>query len=131
MPDQWTIFSKKIISLSIVVGGRRQRALDVEAEVEDVSILNDVFFAFLPHLPGFLCGLFTAKCDKAVIIDGFSPNKATLEVAMDGARRFRSLGIAVNRPGASLLRTDREEGDQVQQLVAGADDPVQSRLLKA
>src|SRR4051812_36704841 len=115
MPDQRTIFSKKIVCQSIVVDSCRRTVLDVEAEVENISVLNDIFFAFLSHLPSFFCGLFTAKCDKAVIINGFTSNEAALEIAMDAPRRFRSLGIAMNRPGAGFLWADREERDQVQQ----------------
>ena len=36
-----------------------------------------------------------------------------------------------DRPGARFLRADGEEGDEMQEIVAGADDPVEARLAQA
>src|SRR5581483_7182559 len=41
------------------------------------------------------------------------------------------LGAAVDGPGAGFLRADGEIGDEIEQLIAGADQPVEARFLKA
>ena len=44
-------------------------ASDVEAEQQDVAVLDDVFLALDPHLAGFLGALLAAQRDEVVIGD--------------------------------------------------------------
>ena len=45
---------------------------------------------------------------------------------MDGAGGIDRLGLGGDGPGPRLLGTGGEVGDQAEQLVSGADDPLQS-----
>jgi hypothetical protein len=49
---------------------------------------------------------------------------------MDHAGRRRRFGAAVDGPGAGFLGADGEIGDEVEQLVAGADQAVKARLFQ-
>jgi len=49
---------------------------------------------------------------------------------MDDARGSWPLGAAVDGPGAGLLRADGEIGDEVQQLIAGADQAIEAGFLQ-
>ena len=57
--------------------------------------------------------------------------KPFFEISMDHAGRRGRLGAAVDGPGAGLLRADGEIGDEVEQLVAGADQAVEAGLFEA
>src|SRR5579883_3433288 len=64
----------------------------VEAEVQDVAVLNHVIGAFEPQLAGFLGALLAAMGDEIGIGDGLGADEALLEIAVDDARRLRRLG---------------------------------------
>ncbi|OIQ67241.1 hypothetical protein GALL_511800 [mine drainage metagenome] len=49
---------------------------------------------------------------------------------MDHASSRGCLGAAVDSPGAGFLRADGEIGDEVQQLIAGADQTVEAGFLQ-
>src|SRR3546814_6778286 len=44
----------------------------VEAEVEDVAVLDDVLLALRPHLAGFLGAILAAAADEVLVGDGRS-----------------------------------------------------------
>ena len=50
---------------------------------------------------------------------------------MDSAGRFRCRRIAADGPSPCFLWPDGKEGDEVEQLVTGADDLVQSGFAEA
>ena len=56
--------------------------------MEDVAVLDDVFFAFLAHLAGVLARLLAAQFDEALIGDGFGADEAAFEIGVDGAGGF-------------------------------------------
>ena len=56
------------------------------------------------------------------------PRSKSLWIDAGGLRR---LGAARDGPGARLLRPDGEEGDQPEQLVAGADHALQAAVVQA
>src|SRR5262249_49855402 len=104
--------------------------LHVEAEMEDVAVLDDVLRAFEAHPAGVLGALLAVIGDEVGVGDGLGADEAFLEVGVDDARRLRRLGAAADRPGARLLRSDREIGDEVEELVAGADDAGEPGLVE-
>src|SRR4029077_7328070 len=108
----------------------RYSVLDVEAEVEDVPVLDDIFLSLGPHLAGFLGALLAAAGDEILIGDGLAADEAALEIRMDDAGRLRGAGAAVDSPGPRFLRPHGEEGDEVEQLVARMDDTVEAGLFQ-
>src|SRR5205807_3181559 len=100
----------------------------VEAEVHDIAVLDDVIGAFEAHLAGILGALLAAASGKIGIGDRLGADKALLEIAVDDAGGLRRLCAARDRPGARLLWAGRQEGDQIEERVAGADDLVEPSL---
>jgi len=49
---------------------------------------------------------------------------------VDGAGGAGRLGAFLDRPGAGFLGAGGEEGDEAEQLVTGADQPVEAGLLQ-
>ena len=82
-------------------------------------------------LPASLAPTSPPSDDVVVVGDRLGADEALLEVGVNDAGRLRRLGAARDGPGARLLRADGEVGDEVQQLVAGADQAVEARLLEA
>ena len=50
---------------------------------------------------------------------------------MDDARRGRRLGAARDRPGASLFRAGGEERDEIEERIAGGNQPIEPGLYQA
>ena len=96
-----------------------------------VAVGDDVFLAFQPQLAAVAGAGFAAERDIVGIGDGLGADEALLEIGMDHASRGRPLGAAMDGPGARFLRTDGEIGDEVEQLVARADQAVEARLFQA
>src|SRR5262252_9629097 len=69
-------------------------ASDVEAEVEDVAVLDGIVLAFQPELPGIACARLAVQRHIVVVGDGFRPDEALLEIGMDDSRRFWRPGVA-------------------------------------
>src|SRR5947209_10715463 len=93
----------------------------IKPEMHHVAVGDGVVLAFQAQLAGVAGARFAAQRYVVVIGDGLGANKTFFEVGVDDAGRRRRLGTAGDRPGARLLRPDREIGDEVEQLVAGAD----------
>ena len=121
----------------LVLRGRRSGApeyaiaLSVEPEMHDVAVGDDIFLAFQPQLAGIAGAGFAAERDVIGIGDGFGADKALFEIGVDHAGGGRRLGAAVDGPGPRLLRPDGEIGDEVEQLIAGADQAVETGFLQA
>jgi len=90
--------------------------------VEDVAVLHDIFLAFLAQLAGIAGAGFAVERDIIVVGDGLGADESPLEVGMDFAGGLRRLGAFLDRPGARFLGADREESDEVEEVVAGTDD---------
>ena len=95
-----------------------------------VAVGDDVFLAFQPQLAGVAGAGFATQGDIVGIGDGLGADKALFEIGMDDAGGGRRLGAAVDGSGAGFLRADGEIGDQMQQLVTGADQAVETSLLE-
>src|SRR3954470_16701574 len=106
------------------------RLLVREPEMQDIAIRDDIILAFEPQLAGIARAGFALERHVIRIGDRLGPDKTLLEIGMDHARRLRCLGALRDRPGASLLRSHCEVGEQAQELVPGADDAVQPRLVE-
>src|SRR5688572_7179021 len=98
-----------------------RRASRRETEVDDVSVLDDVFLPFEPDLAVIAALRHRASGDERVVADDFSPDESAGDVAVDLAGGELRGGAARNRPGATLVLADGEERDVAKQIVTGAD----------
>src|SRR5690606_25303322 len=104
---------------------------DVEAEVQDIAFLHDVFLAFQPQPARVACAGFALVLDEVVVADGFSSNEAFLEIGVDHGGGLRSGGAFLHRPGAHFLHAGGEVGLQAEQGIGGADDAIQAGFFQA
>ena len=99
--------------------------------MHDVAVGDDIFLAFQPQLAGVAGAGFATQGDIVGIGDGLGADKALFEIGMDHAGSRRPLGAAVDGPGARFLWPYGEIGNEVEQLVAGADQAVEAGLFEA
>ena len=84
-------------------------------EMHDVAVGDHVVLAFEAEPAGIARAGLAAELDVVVIGDGLGADEAVLEIGMDDAGRLRRPGAAGDGPGARLLRTRGEEGDEVEE----------------
>src|SRR5438132_4949876 len=108
----------------------RRTASVINPEMHHVAVGDDIFLAFQSQLAGVAGAGFAVQRDVIGIGDGFGPDKALFEIGMNHAGRRGRLGAAMDGPGAGLLRAHGEIGDEIEQLVAGADQAVEAGLLE-
>src|SRR5437870_11092843 len=99
-----------------------------ESKMQDVAVGDLVVLALEPHLAGVARAGLTTERRIVVIGDGLHTNETALEIGMNHRRRLRSLGASRDGPRRRLLRAGGEERDQIEQLMAGADQPVEAGL---
>src|SRR3984893_6567019 len=104
---------------------KRREFLRRESEMHDAAVGEDVRLALKPPLPRCWRAGLAAERHVIVVGDGLGADEAALEVGMDDGGRLRRLGAARDRPGRRLLGARGEIGDQVEQGVAGANQPVE------
>src|SRR3546814_749298 len=90
-------------------------------KVHDIPVLHDIALALGAQLASLACLGLAAQRDIIGKSDGFGADEALLEIAVDLARRLGRGRALVDGPRARLLRPDGKEGQQVEQLVSGAD----------
>jgi hypothetical protein len=98
--------------------------------MHDVAVGHDVFLAFQPQLAGIAGAGFAAEGDVIGVRNGLGTNEALFEIGMDNPRGGRRPCAAVNGPGPRFLRADGEIGDEIEQLIAGADQAVETGFLQ-
>src|SRR3546814_7367322 len=96
-------------------------------KVHDIPVLHDIALALGAQLASLACLGLAAQRDIIGKSDGFGADEALLEIAVDLARRLGRGRALVDGPRARLLRPDGKEGQQVEQLVSGADHARQPR----
>ena len=103
----------------------------VEPEVDDVAVADDVLLAFevqLARRRGRPASV-PRRIRSSHQITSALMKPRSKSVWMTPAR-LRRLAAPLDGPGATLVLAGGEEGDQVEQLVSGADHRVQARLLQ-
>src|SRR3546814_8618978 len=90
-------------------------------KVHDIPVLHDIALALGSQLASLACLARAAQRNIIAKSDGFGADEALLEIAVDLARRLGRGRALVDGPRARLLRPDGKEGQQVEQLVSGAD----------
>jgi hypothetical protein len=96
----------------------------MEPDVQDISILNDVFFPFYPDEPFFPGRWHGPRGYKIVIGDDFCPDEPPLHVRMNSSGSLGYVGSARNGPGAKFRAYGRVKGDQMQKLITDPDELV-------
>src|SRR5690606_2133308 len=104
---------------------------DVKAEMHDVTVLNDVVLAFQTPFTGFFGAVFTLVLNKIVIADDFGADKTTFKVGVNSGGGARCGITHFNGPGAHFFYAGGKVSLQAQQLVTGADNPVQAGFFHA
>ena len=105
--------------------------LNVELEEEDVSVLNDVLFAFGAEEAGFFDGLLAAVFEevRGGVAVGF--DEAFFEVGVDDTGGSGGFGAAADGPSADFLHAGGEVGDEVEERVGGVNEAVEAGLFEA
>ena len=100
--------------------------------MHQVAIPDNIFLALQAHFAGFLGRRSRHRSEtKVVVSDGLGADKALLEVGVDLSRRpCGAVAPSQDSPGARFLRARGEEGNQVEQVVSGTDQPVEAGLLQ-
>src|SRR5438876_1082701 len=103
----------------------------VEAEMRGVAVAHDVVLALDVQLGGGAAGGLGAELDQVLPPDDLGLDEAALEVGVDGAGGAGRLGAVDDGPGAHFGLAGGEEGDEAKEVVAGAHDLVEPRLVHA
>src|SRR5262249_37075714 len=103
------------------------RALNVEADVQDIAVADDVRLA-LERLHPAACSLgVRARVDEVAPADHLAADEPARDVGVDRPGGVeRGLPVA-ERPGARLLLARGEERDQVERVAEPADDLLERR----
>src|ERR1700677_1198046 len=99
-----------------------------EAEMQNVAVGDYVVLALEAELAGLTRAGLAAIGDIVLIGNGFGADKALFEIRVDDAGRLRGPGTLLDRPRARFLWPCGEVGDEVQKLVARANDAAETRL---
>src|SRR3569832_2462182 len=89
--------------------------LDVEAEVDHVTVLHDVVLAFQPPLAGLFGLLLAAAGDEVVIRDDLGADEAALEIGVDHAGGLRCGGAEQKKPNTHHKNTNKKKSLQAEQ----------------
>src|ERR1051325_1661632 len=104
------------------VASRPARASDVEADVQDIAVLDDVGLP-LEALQA-ATGRLAVRPGRGEVVpaDHLAADEAPREVRVDRPCRVERGLAAPQRPGPRLLIAGGEEGDQVELLLEAPDD---------
>ena len=104
--------------------------LNVEEEVHDVTVLDDVVFAFDAHLAGGADGSFGLVLDEVFVLDDLGTDEAAFEVCVDDACGAGGLVACDDGPGTAFIGTGREEGPEAEEFVGTLDEADDSAFLR-
>src|SRR5947208_16535080 len=107
---------------------RARRSSDREPEVDDVAVPHDVLLALEAQLPRLAALRLAPVADELVERHHLGADEAALDVAVDLAGGLERRRAAADRPGAALVLARGEEADEVEQVVARADEAVARAL---
>src|SRR5207248_1679572 len=113
--DEERLHPPSVLGSSLTASGTPS-ALDVEADVEDVAVLDDVRLPFQALLAGARSLGVAAGRDEIVPAHDLAADEAARDVGMNRLRRVDRGFPASERPGPRLLLAGREERDQVERL---------------
>ena len=100
----------------------------IELEENDVSVLNLVVTALLLQFTRSFNSSFISQLLVVLEFVHFRTNETLLKVRMNHSSSLRSKSTATNCPAFHLIRTSREEMNEVQYMVSSGDDSGHLRL---
>src|SRR5882724_6837492 len=100
--------------------------LHVEAEMHDVAVLHDIFLAFETEFARLARARFAIEGDIIVVSDRLGPDEAFFKIGVNDAGRAWRPRAFRHGPGARLLGSGGEKRDEPEQIIAGADKPVEA-----
>src|SRR5262245_40694405 len=103
-------------------------ASDVEAEMDDVAVLDHVLLALDPQRAGLLAFGLAAVREEVLEADHLGADEAALDVAVDLARGARRERAARHGPRPTLVGPRGQHADQVDQRERRADEAVYGGL---
>src|SRR6187399_2471362 len=134
----------KIMATQVVVAaqtpGSSQRSggvtefgipLNIEAEQHDISVAHDVLLAFRPDDALFLRAFPAARAHELIVAHRLTANEAALEIGVNHTRCLRRGVTLMDGPRADFLLARREVRLQSHQVVAGANEPIETGRLQA
>src|SRR5262245_50466280 len=95
-------------------------------EVNHVSVEDDVLLAFEPQLGVVAAAGDRAAREQVLVAADLRADEAALDVSVDLAGGVLRVGSAGDRPGAVFVLADREERNVPEQVVARADDAIET-----
>src|SRR5215469_7223529 len=104
-------------------------SLPTVPEKNNVPFLDDVLLSFEPYLGLFLRRRNTTRRQQVLASHHFRTDEPLLDVAMDLTRGFDGRRTFANRPRPHFQLARGKKRNQPHQVIRGADQPVQSRLL--
>src|SRR5581483_9632102 len=104
---------------------------DVEADLQDVAVLDLVVLALDAELPLFLGPGPRADREQLVPPDDLGPDEPPLEVGVDHAGALGGPGAGPERPGPALLVAGGEERPPAEEVVGGVGHPGDDTLAEA
>src|SRR5947209_13025311 len=104
---------------------------DVKAKVSDIAVLYNIVFAFKPEQSLFGSGGERTTLHEILEARHFGTNKTSFDIRMDLSCRLRGYSSLRDSPGANLVLTCCQKGNQVKQPVANLDDTIGSQLWEA
>ena len=102
----------------------RLNKLDVEQEVTNVTILNQVAFAFDSQFSVLLDRNLGFMLDQIIQSIHFNANKSAFKIGMNHAGSLRRRKTSLNRPGPHFLLAGREIAVQTKRLIGLASQHV-------
>lgn len=75
-------------------------SLYVKPEVHDITIMDDIFFAFHRHLARFLHSMFRPEFQVIVVFDDFGTDEAAFKIGMNNAGCLGCFGALTDGPGS-------------------------------
>src|SRR5947207_9658353 len=100
--------------------------LDVEADVEDVSVGDDVVLPLQPLLAAAGGLGATPRLDEVAPADHLAADEPARDVGVDRRRRIERGPALRERPGPSLLLAAREEREQAGRLEQVREHPLEA-----
>jgi len=98
----------------------------IKPEQGHIAVLHDILFSFTADQAFFLAGGHAAQIPERFEGNDLGTDEAALEIGVDLAGCLRRLGALGDGPGAALVLAAGQEGNEAQQVVAGADQTVQT-----
>ncbi len=95
---------------------------DIESKVDDVAILNDIFFSFEACFACGTDGFFGAEGFEVFVGDCFGLYEAAFYVGVDLAGGIECDGAAADGPGADLVGADCEEANEAESGIAAMNE---------